>query len=125
MNNFVEMTHTFEKFPPGIPHADCSEGLITKKIPYEISKSWDFAKDFRISGKISRFHGDFKISGKISRFQERFQDFMEISRFHGDFKISGKISRFQERFQDFMEISRFHLRFPDFSEDFCKISRFQ
>ena len=32
------------------------EGLITEKIPYEISKSWDFAKDFRISGKISRFH---------------------------------------------------------------------
>ena len=34
----------------------CIEGLITEKIPYEISKSWDFAKDFRISGKISRFH---------------------------------------------------------------------
>ena len=31
-------------------------GLITEKISYEISKSWDFAKDFRISGKISRFH---------------------------------------------------------------------
>ena len=52
-----------------------TEGLITEKIPYEISKSWDFAKDFRISGKISRFH-------------ERFQDFMK------DFKISVKISRF-------------------------------
>jgi len=51
------------------------EGLITEKIPYEISKSWDFAKDFRISGKISRF-------------QSRFQDFSQ------DFKIS-------LRFQDF------------------------
>ena len=61
-----------------------TEGLITEKIPYEISKSWDLLK----------------ISGKISRFQERFQDFMEISRFHLA-KISGfperlcKISRFQ------------------------------
>ena len=51
------------------------KGLITEKIPYEISKSWDFAKDFWISGKISRF-------------QERFQDFSH------DFKISVKISRF-------------------------------
>ena len=50
-------------------------GLITEKIPYEISKSWDFAKDFRISGicKISDFNEDFC---KISRFQWRFlQDF--------------------------------------------------
>ena len=39
------------------------EGLITEKITYEISKSWDFAIDFRI------FRKDFKISGKISRFQ--------------------------------------------------------
>ena len=39
-----------------------------KKIVYEISKSCDFAEDFRISGK-------FKISCKISRFHARFQDF--------------------------------------------------
>ena len=85
-----------------------TEGLITEKIPYEISKSWDFAKDFQISGKISRFQERFQDFMEISRFQERFQDFMEISRFH-------------LRFPDFMEISA---RFPDFSEDFCKISRF-
>ena len=71
------------------------EGLITEKIPYEISKSLDFAEDFRISGKISRF-------------RERFQDFRK------DFKIS----RFQERFQDFVEISRFHVRLQDFQKDF-------
>ena len=53
-----------------------SKGLITEKIVYEISKSWDCAKDFRISGKISRFQERFQ------GFQERFQDFMEISRFH-------------------------------------------
>ena len=78
-----------------------SEGLITEKTPYEISKSWDFAKDFRISGKISRF-------------QERFQDFSQ------DFKISLKISRFHLRFQDFQKLD--YARFPDFNEDFCKIS---
>ena len=62
------------------------EGLITEKISYEISKSSDFAKNFRISGKISRFHGDFKISRKISGFPERLC----------------KVSRFQWRFlQDF------------------------
>ena len=72
------------------------KGLITEKIPYEISKSWDFAKDFRISGKISRF-------------QERFQDFTEISRFHlrfqdftSDFRISRKI---MQDFQISMKIS--------------------
>ena len=47
------------------------EGLTTEKILYEISKSWDFAEDFQISGKISRFRGDFKISRKISGFPER------------------------------------------------------
>ena len=62
-----------------------SRGVITEKILYEISKSWGFAEDFRISGK------DFKISW-------RFQDFMEISRFHGDFRVSRKISGFPERF---------------------------
>ena len=62
------------------------EGLITEKISYEISKSSDFAKNFRISRKISRFHGDFKISRKISGFPERLC----------------KVSRFQWRFlQDF------------------------
>ena len=61
--------------------AGLSEGLITGKIVYEISKSWDFAEDFWISGKISRFHADFKISCKISRFHARFQDFCKISRF--------------------------------------------
>ena len=84
-----------------------SKGLITEKIVYEISKSWDCAKDFRISGKISRFSG-------------------KISRFHGDFKISLKISGFPERlckinFQISMKISA---RFLDFNEDICKISRF-
>ena len=48
-----------------------TEGKIAEKIPYEISKSWDFAKDFKISCKISRFHGDFKISLKISEFPEK------------------------------------------------------
>ena len=63
-------------------HTYLCEGLITEKISYKISKSWDFAKDFRISGKISRF-------------QSRFQDFSQ------DFKISLKILRFHLRFQDF------------------------
>ena len=59
------------------------EGLITEKIPYEISKSWDFAEDFRISGKISRF-----------------QDFIEISRFHVRFQDFQKdYARFLARFQ--------------------------
>ena len=51
------------------------EGLITEKIPYEISKSWDFAKDFRISGKISRFQSRFQDFTKISGFHLTFQDF--------------------------------------------------
>ena len=41
-----------------------TEGLITEKILYEISKSWDFAKDFKISVKISK---DF--NQKRTRFQ--------------------------------------------------------
>ena len=65
-----------------------SEGLITEKILYEISKSWDCAKDFRISGKISRF-------------QEKFQDFMEISRFHLRFQDFRKDFKISWRFQDF------------------------
>ena len=76
------------------------EGLITEKILYEISKSWDFAKDFQISGKISRF-------------QSRFQDFTKISRFHLRFP------RFHLRFRDFQKD---YARYPDFSDDFCKIS---
>ena len=68
------------------------EGLITGKIVYEILKSWDFAEDFQISRKVSRFHADFKILCKISGFHARFQDFMQ------DFQISA--------------------RFPDSSADF-------
>ena len=89
------------------------EGLITRKIVYEISKSWDFAEDFRISGKISRFQDfmqdfrqDFKISCKISRFHDfnaRFQDFMQ------DFRIS---------MQDFQISTKISARFPDSSADF-------
>ena len=74
-------------------------------------------RDFEI---LRDFAEDFRISGKISRFQERFQDFRE------DFKISGKISRFQERFQDLVEISRFHVRFQDFQKDYARfLARFQ
>ena len=82
-------------------HVRSNEGLITKKIPYEISKSCDFAKDFRISGKISRF-------------QERLQDFMEISRLQLRFKISLKISGFPETFQDFRKDFKISWRFQDF-----------
>ena len=74
------------------------------KIPYKISKSWDFAENFRISGKISRFHGDFKISLKISKSH--------------NFRISRKIMQdfLQWRFlQDFSDDSA---RFPDSSADF-------
>ena len=87
VNTFdVCVKHYSKKFPKLKVNL---KGLITEKIPYEISKSWDFAEDFRISGKISRFQEDFTISGKISRFQDRFR---------GDFKISSKISGFPERF---------------------------
>ena len=87
------------------------EGLITGKIVYEISKSRDFAEDFRISGKISRFHADFKIS----------QDFMQ------DFKISCKISGFQEKSCKISKqlSTKISARFLDFNEDLHKISRFQ
>ena len=53
------------------PNSTPAKGLITEKTPYEISKSWDFGKDFRISGKISRFQERFE-DIKISL---RFQDF--------------------------------------------------
>ena len=57
------------------------EGLITGKILYKISKSWDFVEDFKISGKISRFHARFPGFSerlcKISRFQ--------LKDFNGDF----------------------------------------
>ena len=73
-----------------------SRGWQRPQKAYEISKSQDFIPDFRISGKISRFHagfrdfnGDFGISSKISGFQLRFRDFNE------DFEISTKISGFQ------------------------------
>ena len=67
-----------------------TEGLITEKIVYEISKSWDFAEDFQISGKTSRFHGDFM------------QDFRISSKNHG---------RFPDFNKDFCKISRFQCRF--------------
>ena len=80
VNTFdVCIKHYSKKFPKLKVYL---EGLITEKIPYKISKSWDFAEDFRISGEIKiseRFH-DFRKGFKISRFQERFQDFAEISR---------------------------------------------
>ena len=51
------------------------EGLITEKFPYEISKSWDFAKDFQISGKILRFHERFQDFSQDFKILLRFQDF--------------------------------------------------
>ena len=109
------------------PKKGASEGLITEKIPYEISKSWDFAKDFRISAKISRFQSRFQDFTKISRFHLRFQDFTE------DFKISLKISRFHFKISRLhLKISRLHLkiskislRILGFPERLCKTSRFQ
>ena len=51
------------------------EGSDTPKIAYEISKSLNFVKDFRISPKISRFHLRFQDLAKIVKFQQRFQEF--------------------------------------------------
>ena len=65
----------------------------------------DFRKDFKISGKISKF----------PRFQERFQDFVEILRFHVRFQDFQKnYARFLARFQ-----WRFS-RFPDFKWRFLQ-----
>ena len=69
------------------------------------TRFWNLGILLKISG-FPNFRKDFKISGKISRF-------------HRDFKISLKISRFHLRFQDFQKD---YARFPDFNEDFCKIS---
>ena len=57
VNTFdVCVKHYSKKFPKLKVYF---EGLITEKIPYEISKSWDFAEDFRKDFKISRFHARF------------------------------------------------------------------
>ena len=80
-------------------HGTKPEGLITKK----------FRTRFRNLG----------IYLKISRFQERIQDFMKISRFHLRFQD------FQKDYEDFQISAKISARFPDFNEDFCKISRFQ
>ena len=92
-----DLRHLNWSYPaPRTSRSAQAEGLITEKILYEISKSLDFRKDF-------------KISGEISRFPERFQDFRK------DFKISGKISRFHARFQNFQKD---YARFLDSNKDF-------
>ena len=52
-----------------------TEGMIAEKIPYEISKSWDFAKDFKISGNISRFQKIFQDFRQYFKISWRFQNF--------------------------------------------------
>ena len=72
---------------------------------YEISKSSNLPKDFKISGKISDFRKDFErfqISGKISKISGIS---VEISGISG---ISAGFQGFQQRFKDFND------RFEDF-----------
>ena len=63
-------------------HATKPEELITKKIPYEILKSWDFSKDFQIMEGFEIW--DFRFRQRFRDFSQDFQRFQpeayEISR---------------------------------------------